>query len=213
MSIVLRVYRTWRVHMQSVHVPTSATCTRGDIGDGRLLVCQTTKLQEFLQFLQKIRQFLQKIKRNWRKKITESSKKWLFEKARKACRSSEILPNLEKNLRSNDPENEISSQNFGSPRVGGGGNFCKICRKLAKKFYAAFCSEFGFKNFKSPKNRISANFAGISTPSPSGRAKILRRNFIFGVVRPQNFLRIGKDFRTFTPFLWLFRKAIFLNFP
>ena len=53
------------------------------------------------------------------KKITESSKKWLFEKARKGCRSSEILPNLEKNLRSNDPENEISSQNFGSSRGGG----------------------------------------------------------------------------------------------
>ena len=105
----------------------SSSCAE-EARDGRLLVCPTTKLQEFLQFLQKIRQFLRKIKRNWGKKVKESSKKWLFEKARKGCRSSEILPNLEKNLRSNDPENEISSQNFGSPRGGG----VEISAKIAE---------------------------------------------------------------------------------
>ena len=69
-------------------------------------------------FCRKSGNFCRKLSAMGEKKLRKF-KEWLFEKARKGRRSSEILPNFKKNLRSDDPENEIYSHNFGASRGGG----------------------------------------------------------------------------------------------
>ena len=98
------------------------------------------------------------------------------------------------------------------PEGGGVGNSCKNCRNRFFRTFEIFNSKFTAGSLLKIFGHFSAIFAEISDPPPSGRATILRRNFIFGVVRPQIFLWIGKNFWTSTPFPGLFEKPLFWTF-
>ena len=123
------------------------------------------------------------------------------------------------------PKMKFLLKNLAFPEREEGVNFCKTCRKLAKKFYAASCSDFANKNFKSPKNRISAIFAEIYPPPPSplGEPNFWEEisfsgSFDFGIGSEfgRN-LELRHPFRGFfeQPLFWTFRSffsPISLNF-
>ena len=173
-----------------------------------MVVCPTTKLQKILQFLQKIWQFLQKFEPNWGKKVTESSKKWLFEKATEMVWKFENPSQFRENSEVERPRKWNFFSKFWLSQRGGGPDFCKNCRK---SLYC-FLQWFRFKNFKSPKNRISAIFAGISTPPPLWESHNSEKKIHFRGRSTSEFSLNWELFRTFTPVPRLFRKATFLNF-
>ena len=99
------------------------------------------------------------------------------------------------------------------PEGGGSEISAKIAEKWPKIFSRLPAVNLLLKISKVRKNEFLQFLQEFPTPPPSGRAKNFRRNFVFWVVRPQIFLKIGKKFGTSTPFSWLFRKAFFSNFP
>ena len=145
---------------------------------------QPPNCRKSCNFCRKSGNFCRNLSQIGEKKLRKVQKNGFSKKPQKWCESSKILPNLEKILRSNDPENEISSQNFGSPRGGG----VQISAKIAEKVYTASCSDFALKISKVRKIEFLQFLQEFQPPPPSGRATILRRKFIFGVVRPPNFL-------------------------
>ena len=99
-------------------------------------------------------------------------------------------------------------KNVALPEGGG-----KISAKIAEIFYAAFYSDFAVKNFKSPKNRISAIFAGISDPPPLWKSQNFENKFHFRGRSTSDFSLNWEEFLNFDTLSGLFRKATFLNFP
>ena len=61
-------------------------------------------------------------------------------------------------------------KNVALPEGGGkiSAKIAEIRSKFRENYANTFCSDFAVKNFKSPKNRISAIFAEILPPPPLG---------------------------------------------
>ena len=85
-------------------------------------------------FCRKSGNFDSKFRKIGEKKLRKVQKSGCSKKPWKGCRSSKFLPNSEPIPRSNDPENEISSQKCGSPRGGG----VKFLQKLQKFDFSDF---------------------------------------------------------------------------
>ena len=83
-------------------------------------------------------------------------------------------------------------------------------QKISQIFYAAFCSEFALKNFKSPKNRISAIFAEI-LPPPLWESQNFEKKFHFRGRSTSEFSLNWEGFSNFHTISVAFSKSHFFE--